>query len=171
MGGKHTGATLAVLVGLCLVAFFYGLRAVSQPFGDAELVEPEPAVCEWRHLEAGTTISPDEVTVSVYNAGGQSGAASRTLQALIERGFGAGVSGNIQAEVKFVQVWAEDRANPAAKLVAGQFGPRTLIVAKDELPGNGVVVVIGPKLRPLSDEAPAEVTTDEPVSICSPPVQ
>ncbi len=168
--GRHAGATLAVLLGLCAIALFLGLRAVSQPFGEVELVEEAAPVCELRDLESGTPVATDEVTVSVYNAGGQSGAASRTLQGLIERGFGAGESGNIDAKVQFVQIWADDKDNPAARLVAAQFGPRTKIATNRDLPGLGVVVVIGPRLGDLADEAPDSVTATEPSTICSPPV-
>ncbi len=170
MASKHAGATLGVLVALCAFGLFFGLKAISEPFTETSFVEEEPPACETRQIDTDTVIAADEVTVSVYNASGRDGAASKTLQGLIERGFGAGESGNVDASVKYVQVWADDKDNPAAQLVAAQFGPKTLIVTDKELPGVGIVVVVGPRLGAFDDDAPTEMRATKPATICSPPI-
>ncbi|WP_110207820.1 LytR C-terminal domain-containing protein [Nocardioides daejeonensis] len=171
MQRQHQTLTMGVLAALCVFALFFGMRAVTAPVPDQSLVaDPEPA-CETRQISAGTKVGPQEVTVSVYNASGRAGMASKTMQELIERGFAPGNSGNVKApEVAFVQVWTDSKDNPAAELVAKQFGPATKIVTDKTLPGIGVVVVIGPKIQPMPKDAPASVTAQSAASFCSPPV-
>lgn len=139
----------------------------------SSLIAEEEPVCQPREVKAGDKVGPQEVTVSVYNAGGRSGMASKTLQSLIERGFAPGKSGNIEAdEVKWVQVWTDTRKNPAARLVARQFGKKVKVAVKEpkDLPGLGVVVVVGPGLEGLINDAPTSQTAKAASSFCSPPV-
>lgn len=171
MAQRHQGITLGILTALCLFGLFFGVRAITAPVPEQSLVADPKPVCQEREVKAGTKVGPQEVTVSVYNAGGRAGMASRTLQDLIEKGFSGGNSGNVEApEVKRVQVWADARNNPAATLVARQFGPGTKVVAKDELPGIGVVVVVGPNLDGMLKDAPVSVKAKVDSSFCSPPV-
>ncbi|WP_235737007.1 LytR C-terminal domain-containing protein [Nocardioides alcanivorans] len=156
MGKHHQAITLSVLAVLCLFGIIFGVKALTAPFPEQSLVADEEPVCQDRDISAGESVGPQEVTVSVYNAGGRAGMASKTMTELIERGFSAGNSGNIDAkQVKFVQIWAETKDNPAARLVARQFGTKVKIVATDDLPGIGVVVVVGPNLKGMQKDAPS----------------
>jgi hypothetical protein len=92
------------------------------------------------------------VTVSVFNAGGRSGLADQTLGELTARGFIAGEIGNAPrdvSDVKFVRVLAPKRNDPAALLVARQFGPQTLVQPRAEDLGRGVDVIVGDKFAGL----------------------
>lgn len=173
MQSKHPAATLGVLVALCVFALFFGVRALTAPLPDGSIIAEDAPVCEPRDVSPGDTVGPQEVTVSVYNASNRSGMASRVMQGLMERGFSKGSSGNIDApQVKFVQVWADKKRNPAARLVARQFGANTVVIRKDasEMPGLGIVVVIGPNLKGLVDDAPTSWKSKVNASFCSPPV-
>lgn len=173
MQSKHQATTLGVLVALCLFGLFFGVRALTAPLPSAMIVADEAPVCEPRDVAPGDTVGPQEVTVSVYNASNRSGMASRMMQGLMERGFSKGSSGNLDApQVKFVQVWADKKRNPAARLVARQFGPNTVVIPKDdsELPGLGIVVIIGPNFKGLADDAPTSWKSRVKATFCSPPV-
>ena len=172
MQTRHQAATLGILVLLCLFGVFFGVRAVLAPLPDEILVSDDEPACEPREVKAGTKVGPQEVTVSVYNASGRAGRASQTLQALIERGYAPGTSGNIKApKVKWVQVWTDTENNPGALLVARQFGEDgARIRVRDDLPGIGVVVVVGPGMEDLGADSPDSVKAKQDGSFCSPPV-
>ncbi len=167
---KTSAPTMLVLLLLCLLALFFGLRTLSSGLPDDPIVkEPEPT-CVDREVTAGTKIFPADVVVSVYNGGGKSGVASRTMTQLVERGFVAGDTGNVDgADVRFVQVWAEDPANPAVRLVARQFGNRTKVVTGKKTLGLGVAVVVGREFERFGP-AVRSVTARRDASICSPPL-
>lgn len=167
---KTAGPTLAVLVLLCVLGLFFGVRALSSDLPDDPIVkDPEPT-CTLRDVPAGGTVFPADVLVSVFNGGTRSGVASSTLGKLVERGFVGGEAGNTQdAGVRFVQVWAEDPTNPAVQLVARQFGPRTRVTSGHPVLGPGVVVVVGDEFKepgPLVKSVRAESSAQ----ICSPPL-
>ena len=105
--------------------------------------------------------------VSVYNAGDRAGLATETLDALVDRGFQLGEAGNAPdgTEVSFVQVWTEKK-DASARLVALQFGQRTLIRKADDL-GPGVDVVVGSGFKGLV-EAPTSIKAGKAETACIP---
>ena len=123
-------------------------------------------------MSQGEKVYPDQVTVSVLNAGTSEGLADRTMTALVAAGLDRGELGNAPdgTEVNGVQIWAEDANNPAVKLVdqlPGQGAPRWC-AATAPLPG--VNVVVGEEFPGVGEGrkfAPAR----EDATICSPPVE
>lgn len=171
MDHRRTTVTLTVLIVLCLFGLFFGVRAVTADLpGEGILKEPE-ASCTNRTVSAGSTITTEEVTVSVFNAGGRSGLASRTMQEFVKRGFAAGDSGNARnADVKRGQVWADSAENPAAKLVLRQLGAGYQIHTGKPVLGVGVVVVLGSDFQQLAKKAPSRIKVTQDATICSPPL-
>ena len=75
----RSAATLGVLVMLCLFGILIGVRALTTDLPDEPLVESSDQQCEDRTIAAGKRIRAGEVTVSVYNAGSEAGAASKVM--------------------------------------------------------------------------------------------
>ncbi len=171
MERTHSVATISVLVVLCLFGLLIGVRAVTQPFPDAPLSSDEGEVCTLVDVRQGERIRPRDVLVSVFNASTQGGLARQTIQQLGERGFGAGTEGNVDApRVKFAEVWADTDQDPAALLVARQFGPRVPVVTgEDTTIGPGVVVVVGERFEQLR-RARQFVRAPYDTQVCSPNV-
>ena len=152
-----TAITLMVLTGLLVVGAIVGVRTLFAPLpgSDEEEELDAPAVaasCE-DDIRAGKRVRSKDVTVSVFNAGSQGGLAERTRSQLEERGFLPGDVGNAPdgLEVQFVRVLAPTRQDPAARLVARQFGTKTFIQVTDENYGPGVDVVVGSDFAGLVD--------------------
>jgi hypothetical protein len=161
--------TMVVLIGLLVAGAWYGWQSITAPLpGDDDPPQRRAkARCD-NGVARGDMIGTGDVTVSVYNAGSVSGLADQTLSELAARGFNRGDVGNAPQEletVQFVRVLAEEKGNPAAQLVALQFGADTLIQeATDDL-GPGVEVVVGDRFTGLVD-APSEIKAQQPASGC-----
>lgn len=168
-----SAATLGVLAMLCMIGLLLGVRAVTADLPTDSLIKDPPPACEARTIEKGGTVAATDILVSVYNAGSRAGLASKTMSQLQERGFATGESGNAPkgTPVRHAQVWTEDPTNPAALIVARQFGRETKVVKGKPVLGIGVVVVVGDTFDKLVDRAPLKVKTNRRVEICSPPVQ
>ncbi|CAM3168999.1 LytR C-terminal domain-containing protein [Nocardioides dubius] len=171
MDHKRTTITLSALVLLCLFGLFFGLRAVTAELPGEGILNESAPTCTNRVVSAGSTITSEEITVSVYNGGGRSGLASRTMQEFVERGFSAGDSGNARdTGVKVAQVWADSKDNPAAQLVLRQLGKGFKIHTGKPALGVGVVVVLGSDFEQLAKSAPSRIEVTEDATICSPPL-
>ncbi len=145
MRGRHltTGITLLVLVGILAVGGVYGVKSLFAPIpSDTPSAGTD---CSATTVKKGQKIRARQVRVSVFNAGSRSGLADETLIALVRRGFRKGQAGNAPegAKVKKAQVWTTQRKDPAAKLVARQFGKATKVRFVDQDLGPGVDVVVG----------------------------
>jgi hypothetical protein len=151
-----TAVTLLVLVGLVGVGGYYGYQALFAPVPeDTVSAAPKGDRCD-KGLRKGDTVRPRDVTVTVLNAGNRSGLASQVQQQLVARGFLAGTTDNAPdgTSVRFVRVLAPSRKDPAARLVAVQFGRGTYVQrSRDDL-GPGVDVVVGDRFRGLDKGAP-----------------
>jgi hypothetical protein len=143
-----SGVTLLVLVGLLAVGVFVGWQKLSEPIPGESEEEQRSEVAGPRckaGVERGDLVRPRDVTVSVYNAGTRTGLAGQTMSELEARGFIAGQVGNApddMSDVRFVRVLAATNTDPAARLVALQFGANTLIEAVEEDLGPGVEVIV-----------------------------
>ncbi len=152
-----TGVTLLVLLVLVAVGGYYGYRALFAPVDESVSASPADRGCE--RVRKGEVVRPRDVTVTVLNAGSRTGLAGRVQQALVRRGFHAGSTDNAPegTQVRFVRVRAPSVKDPAARLVAAQFGKGTLVVhSKDDL-GPGVDVVVGDRYRGLERGAPRKL--------------
>lgn len=171
MGSRQTSMiTLAVLAVIVVFMGVFGVVAVTRDLPDNSLVESKPA-CEPREISKNTRVRPGQVTVSVYNSGQRSGLASRTMEQFITRGFGPGDSGNARTKrVARVEVRADAKDSPAARLVAAQFGGDTPIVTGKKMLGPGINVVVGDDFDKLRKGAPKAVRATADTTICSPPI-
>ena len=146
-----TAVTLCVLIGLLVAGAYVGWRALLAPVdgSDDPTAQGGPTCADG--VRRGDTVRTRDVTVSVYNAGTRAGLAGQTQDELVARGFIPGDLGNAPDDllgVRFVRVTAETRRDPAARLVALQFGRRTPVQAAPDL-GPGVEVVVGDRFDGL----------------------
>lgn len=148
LGRLRTAATLIVLVVIVFVAVRIGLDRVAKPFPQSE----ETPICTTTDLLAGDTVEPNDVTVSVLNAGGADGLASRTLSDLGDRGFGRGQLGDAPegARVASSQIWTSNGPTAAVRLVRSHLSGKVEIVDR-EGPSAGITVVVGAKFSEVQD--------------------
>jgi hypothetical protein len=154
-----TGVTLLVLVGLVGIGGYYGYRALFAPVPDDTVTASSGGrTCE-SGLHKGEIVRPRDVTVTVLNAGSRSGLAGQVQDRLAGRGFLRGATDNAPEDlaVRFVRVLAPSRMDPAARLVAAQFGDHTYVQRSRQDLGPGVVVIVGDRFRGLDRGAPRRV--------------
>ncbi len=147
----RTAATLGLLTILLLLGLVWGWTQLTQPLPGLAGPSSAPAdPCTVRTLTKGTRLTPEQVTVSVFNAGETDGLATRTIDQLAVRGFAPGATGNAPgtAAVDTVQIWSNEPRNPAVRLVASNLGGSVEVVPPTGAPlGVGVVVVVGDDFR------------------------
>jgi hypothetical protein len=168
MGQRRRSAiTMGVLGLLLLVAGAWGWTATTEPLPG----KVDSPICVKQRIPAGKRIFPQDVTVSVYNAGTREGLAGRTMALLTGEGFAEGRSGNVatKARVAKVQVWTLQPGSPAVRLVASRLGRKVDIERRDS-PGVGVAVVVGNGFDHLVKGKRAVLARDE-TDVCSPPVR
>jgi hypothetical protein len=162
----RAGATLGVLLLLVAVAVRVGLDRVSEPFPQVE----EPPLCTPTDLQAGDRVQPEQVTVSVLNAGGPSGLASRTLSDLVDEGFGRGQLDNAPEDsprVRRSQIWSPEGSTAAVRLVQSHLQGRTRVVERQG-PAAGITVVVGENFETVKDGRGAVRVTAEAETTCVP---
>lgn len=172
MTGRHltTALTMTVLTGIVVVMAVWGFNAATAPYGDRGDPVSSGPTCAPEQQKVTENIRRKDVTVSVYNSGKRSGRAQATLDQLEEAGFKAGAVGNAPEDLatKRAVVYAADRDDPAAKLVALAFGPKTEVQASADELGPGIAVVIGDKFERLDAHAPRKMELAEPEVDCLP---
>jgi len=163
-----TGVTLLVLLALVGAGGYYGYQELFSPVEeDATAASPGARGCE-AGLRKGERVRTRDVTVSVLNAGTRSGLAGQVQQQLVRRGFIAGTAENApeDQQVRFVRILAPTRSDPAARLVAVQFGDRTYIQRSREDLGPGVDVIVGDRFKGLVRGAPRRLRATAAGSGC-----
>ena len=137
----RSAATMAVLAVLLLAGGGLGLVGGDRAVPGARTTRPPAARTR---VAEGEKVYPDQVTVSVLNAGTREGLADRTMSDLVDAGLDKGELGNAPDDTKVsgVEIWAEDLKNPAVKLVESFLGQgrRSWSAASAPLPGVNVVV-------------------------------
>ncbi len=162
------GITFLVLIGILALGTVVGWRAVSTPVPGLSEESPSDEPSCRDGVSAGDVVRTGDVTVSVFNAGSRSGLADQTLGELTARGFLAGDVGNAPGDVgavRFVRVLAPSKKDPAAQLVALQFGPKTLVQPTSQDLGPGVDVIVGDRFSGLS-KAPRKLKAKTAGSGC-----
>jgi hypothetical protein len=158
--------TLLVLCAILGVFLLIGWRSVTAP-GPWDEDGPSAADCV-EGVEKGDLVRTTDVTVSVFNAGTRSGLAGRSQEELLARGFLPGEIGNAPddiGKVPRVAVLAPSPEDPAAMLVARQFGKGTKVQEYDADLGSGVAVVVGDRYSGLS-KAPRRMRAQAEGSGC-----
>ncbi|WP_395695762.1 LytR C-terminal domain-containing protein [Nocardioides sp.] len=162
----RSAVTLSVLGVLVVVAALWGWAAATQPLPG----KVDTPVCVTRAVSAGDKVYPQDVTVSVYNAGTRDGLAGRVKQQLSDIGFSKGTDANApsDAKVSTVQIWTTQPTSPAVLLVASWLG-KSVDIERREGIGPGVTVVVGDKFTQVSGGRRGVVAKAD-AFICSPPV-
>jgi len=161
----RTTITLLALGALLVVAAVWGWHATMKPL-PAKVDSP---ICVETPVTAGDKVYPQQVTVSVYNAGQREGLAGRTMQLLKDAGFAEGQAGNAaSAKVDDVEIWTATPESPDVQLLATYFGDDVKVERRDG-PGVGVSVIVGDKFRDLAPGQRSFVAESD-AEICSPPV-
>lgn len=160
--------TMLVLIGILVLGAVWGWKSLFAEIPDDVVAEPTPT-CSPERIKAGGKLRSRQVAVSVFNGGTRSGLASQTLDALMNRGFLSGETGNAPDDigVRRAQVRTTARRDPAAQLVAQQFGPGTRVVVTDDDLGPGIDVIVGDGFRALA-KAPRAVTVRRAHEVCVP---
>ncbi|HET9422748.1 MAG TPA: LytR C-terminal domain-containing protein [Nocardioides sp.] len=163
----RSAVTMLGLAVLLLIGVTWAWSAVTEPFPERE----DAATCTSTQVGEGEKVYPDQVTVSVLNAGSREGLANRVMTDLAEAGLDRGELGNApeDSKVSGVEIWAEDLKNPAVKLVESYLGKDAKLVRRDP-PLPGVNVVVGEEFPGVTDGR-ASVAAKEDVTICSPPTE
>jgi hypothetical protein len=165
-----SGVTLVVLLALLAGGAYVGWQKLKEPLpgkADEERSQVSGPRCK-AGVQRGDLVRPRDITVSVYNAGTRTGLAGQTLSELEARGFIAGDVGNApedMADVRYVRVLAATKTDPAARLVALQFGVNTLIEPVKEDLGPGVEVIVSDGFLGLVD-APDQIKAQAAGSGC-----
>ncbi|GAA4702583.1 LytR C-terminal domain-containing protein [Nocardioides conyzicola] len=160
----RTALTLVALGVLLVLAALWGWNAAMKPLP----AKVDSAVCVDTDVAAGEKVYPQQVTVSVYNAGRREGLAGRTMQLLTDEGFAKGNAGNAaSAKVSTIAIWTTTPKNPDVRLVASYFDhPK---IERRDGPGAGVTVIVGDGFKTLAKGAGAARAASD-ATICSPPV-
>lgn len=129
--------------------------------------------CEMRTVAEGEDLTPNLVTVNVYNASRTAGLANRLAVQMQRRGFLAGTVANnpTDLEVESVVILTDDPEDPMVRLVASQFGPPIEYVDLPSTSDDGVDVLLGPGYADRgvrNDREDPSVTVDSPVDVCVP---
>ena len=158
--------TLVVLVGILVAGAYFGWRgltaditATAEPTKSTKTPKKPSGRCTPREGSPAKVLTSREVRVSVFNAGGITGLADETLNALHARGFRLGTAENAPtgSGVTAVQVWDARPESPQARLVAMQFeGTVQRVRAKTDL-GPGIDVIVGDNFPGLATPAPRTI--------------
>ena len=164
--GLRTAVTLVGLGLMLVAAAAWGWTQLSKPFPG----KAEPPTCVDSTYSDGDKIYPQDVTVSVLNASRREGLAARTMQDLVDAGFGEGDTANAPrgTDVPFAEIWEVDDGNPAVKLLRTKFGQIGVVEHDHEEPG--LVVVVGDEFEQLR-EGRASVRVHSDVTVCGPAVE
>ncbi|MBF4163538.1 LytR C-terminal domain-containing protein [Nocardioides acrostichi] len=164
----RSALTLAVLALLVVIGLVWGLSKVTAPLPG--LSSGSSDACSPLDVAKGDVVRPGMVQVSVYNAGTRNGLAGDVMDALVERGF---VEGNVgdapdDADVAKIQIWADDKSDPAVQLLRRQIaGPAPITDRAADVGGTGVVLVVGDAFGQLGDVT-AKVTAKTGATLCQP---
>jgi hypothetical protein len=164
--GGRSAMTLAVLAVVFLAGVAWAWSRVTEPF--PEKVEAAP--CTDTLIREGEEVSPPQVMVTVLNAGGANGLASKTMDQLVAVGFGKGDTGNGPPDTGPLtsQVWASDPGDPAAILLASYLGKDVEVV--DRGSGYpGVTIVVGKRFKGVK-QGRDTVAAQTDSYVCTPPL-
>lgn len=161
--------TLAVLVLIMVVAAVWGWAAMTKPFPSSVTLP-----CEEVTVQAGDRLTRDMVTVSVLNASGSAGLATKTMDALVDRSFARAKAADAPTgtKAKGIEIWSDDPRNPAVALVRRQFTKaRVVDRSTGSTETSGVVVVVGTSPDKLKKVGPESIKVTKDAKVCTPPLE
>ncbi len=160
-----SGITLVVLLVILVAMGWWGYRAATQPVTGSS---DNPEECSEDERQVQRFIERSDVQVSVFNAGGVSGLAGRTLDRLEAAGFVPGNAGNAPEgeRVRRAVVWTTEPDDTSARLVARVMGGGTKVRVVEQDLGPGVDVLVGDRFQRLAAKAPQRLELAEPVEQC-----
>jgi hypothetical protein len=164
----RTAITLAALALLMVLGVTWGWGQVTRPFPG----KVDAPICVNTAYDAGDELFVQDVTVSVLNASGREGLATRTLKDLEDVGFAAGQTANAPKGTAIsttAEIWVDDVDNPGAKLLRARLG-QVPVVSHPENIKAGITVVVGESFGELRN-GPESVVLSEDAVVCSPPVE
>lgn len=163
--GLRSAVTLVGLSLMLVAGAAWGWAQLSRPFPG----KAEPPTCVESAFSVGDKVYPQDVTVSVLNASAREGLAGRTMQLLVDDGFGEGDTANApkDTEVPLAEIWSPDPENPAVKLLRSRFGK--IEVVDREYEAAGVVVVVGDQFQALREGRDSVAAKSDAV-VCGPAV-
>jgi hypothetical protein len=162
----RTASTLVALAALLVVGLAWGWSAATSPLPESTSSTPDG--CTPIEVAAGEEVYPDQVLVSVLNAGSKDGLAQSTMQLLVDQGFGFGERGNAAdgTEVARAVIWTDDPDGPATRLVASWLG-KGVEITTGETTAPGVVVVVGDRFKKLA-KGRKSITAEADATLCGP---
>lgn len=168
---KPSGLLLMLVAGFVFIAG--GAMGFSMLTSSADTAVPAPT-CAPRTIEPGEDVTPNLVTVNVYNASRTAGLANRVSVLLQRRGFLTGTVANNPTDVETnnIVILASDESDPRVAVVEAQFsGKVTIQPPPPTLDPDGVSVLVGRNyatkgLSKKGEEAKAEA--DRRIDVCLP---
>ena len=168
LGRFRSLATLGVLAVLLLIGVTWGWSAVTEPLPNSE----DPPICSEVTVEAGEKIYPEQVTVSVLNAGSRQGLAGSTMQALVNKGFAKGDNANApsRADVAGAEIWTDAPDSAAVALVRSYLAKngKGVVVREQEPTEVGINIVVGDQFGKVVKGRKA-MTANDDTTVCTPP--
>ena len=163
--GARTAATLTTLLVVLLAGLLWGWSQLTAPLPKA----PEAKICNPTTIREGEKIYPDQVVVNVLNAGRREGLAGRTMQLFVDQTFVAGSRANAPdgTKVTVAQIWADDKSNPAVRLVRSRLPKGTRVVTGNSV-DVGITVVVGDEFETLRT-GKESTKAKQDTSVCVPP--
>jgi hypothetical protein len=159
----RTALTLGILAALLLGGLWFGWSQITRPYPSPL----ESAPCSTQVVQAGQSITPDRVTISVLNGSGRTGLARQSMDDLAAHGCAEGDLGTVSADTAIapVVIWAA-ADDPAAQLVASYLrGSSELIDQSSWYPG--ITIVLGEEFAGVT-EGLESVTAEADTEVCMP---
>lgn len=166
--GRHvtTTATMVVLAVVVVAIGWWGVHELTKPFPERDA--SAGPTCSAAEKTVTRYVRPDDVTVSVFNAGDRQGFAATTMRRFEARGFHPGSVANAPKRIKVsvAKVYTTEEDSAAAELVARNLGTDVPIKVVGNQWGPGIDVFVGDKLGLLNQHPPSKVKLSEPITNC-----
>lgn len=145
-----TPVLLLALLGFLIWGASWGWKNLTAP-----LPSPSPTPCV---TKSAATITPQMVTVRVFNGGFTTGLAGRVRDHLTEQGYQVARTGNTDERVAETIVRGNKDNEPMLKLVQSQF--RGAVIQHDDRVDGSVDILVGTEYEGVADEPMAQIETE-----------
>lgn len=166
-------STVSLLVGALILGAMVvvGYRNLTAPVDTAPEAKKTAGCAPGEKEVAKKFLKRREVKVSVFNAGGATGQAGRTLAELEKAGFRPGEVANAPSDMSVPNavVYSTRENDPAAKLVARFMGKHVPVKLSEEEYGPGVDVFVGKGHTKFNRKAQRRIRLEDADITCVPP--